>query len=216
MKKKEREHLKEDPFANFIQLVIEKFHKLKREIMIILGTLGIITVIIIAILLLRSSTISKDNKIYSSALNIWNSTELTSDQKIEKLSSLKIGKGISSATTFYIASLQYEKGDYEKAKESLSKYKSGNKLLNDQKKLLESEILFAMKEEKKGMDILNQLLSDTKSEITKDFLLLRIAKINIKNGLVRSAKDNLNRLLSEFPQSIYQRDARQLMSKLSK
>ncbi|MCK5222122.1 MAG: hypothetical protein KAR14_11115, partial [Candidatus Aminicenantes bacterium] len=65
------------------------------------------------------------------------------------------------------------------------------------------------------LDILHQLLSDTKSEITKDFLLLKIAKINIKDGLDKSAKDNLNRLINEFPQSIYQREARALLSGLS-
>ncbi len=39
MKKKEREHLKEDPFANFIRLVIEKFNEFKREIIIIAGVM---------------------------------------------------------------------------------------------------------------------------------------------------------------------------------
>ncbi|MCK5004349.1 MAG: hypothetical protein KAS21_04640 [Candidatus Aminicenantes bacterium] len=215
MKRKEREHLKEDPFANFIQAVIEKFNDFKREILIVLGVMVIIVVVIIAVLLLRSGSVAKDNQNFASALDIWNSTTLTSDQKIEELSSLKTGKGISSAITFYLASLYFEKEDYLKAKEVLSGYKGSRKLLDDQKKLLDAELFISLKEGKKGLDILHQLLSDTKSEITKDFLLLKIAKINIKDGLDKSAKDNLNRLINEFPQSIYQREARALLSELS-
>jgi len=215
MKRKEREHLKEDPFANFIQTVLDKFNDFKREILIVLGVLVIIVVIIIAVLLLRSGSVAKDNQNFASALDIWKSTTLTSDQKIEELSSFKTDKGISSAITFYLASLYFEKEDYLTAKEALSGYKGGSKLLNDQKKLLDAELFISLKEGKKGLDILHQLLSDTKSEITKDFLLLKIAKINIKDGLDKSAKDNLNRLINEFPQSIYQREARTLLSGLS-
>ncbi len=214
MKKKEREHLKEDPFANFIQLVIDKFNEFKREIVIISGVVVIIAIIIIAILLIRTGSISKDNNNFAAALEIWNSTTLTSEQKIEKLSEFKTGKGVSSAITFYLASLYYQKEDYIKAKEVLSGYNGDNKLLNDQKKLLDAEILIALKEEKRGLDIFHQLLSDSKSEISKDFLLLRIAKINLKDGMTKSAKDNLNRLVNEFPESIYQREARELMSGL--
>ncbi len=216
MKRKEREHLKEDPFQNFIQLVIEKFNDFKREISIVLGVLVIIGVAIIAILLIRSGSVSKDNQNFASALDIWNSSTLTSDQKIENLSSLKADKGISSAITFYLASLHFEKEDYLKAKEVLSTYKGSSKLLDDQKKLLDAELLISLKEGKKGMDILHQLLSDNKSEITKDFLLLKIAKIYLRDGLDKSAKDNLNRLVNEFPQSIYQQEARTLLSGLSR
>ncbi len=215
MKRKEREHLKEDPFANFIQLVIEKFEKFRREIFIISGVLVVIVLIIIAVLLLRSGSISKDNQNFASALEIWNSTTMTSDQKIEELSSLKKDKGISSVITFYMASLYYEKEDFLKAKEVLSEYKGNNKLLDDQKKLLDAELYIALKEVKKGLDILHQLLSDSRSEITKDFLLLRIAKINIKEGLKKSAKENLIRLMNQFPQSIYTREAQVLLSGFS-
>ena len=215
MKKKEREHLKEDPFANFIQLVIEKFNEFKKEIMIIAGVTVIIVIVIIAILLLRTGSISKDNNNFAAALEVWNSKALTSEQKIEKLSEFKAGKGVSSAITFYLASLHYQKEDYIKAKEVLSGYNGGNKLLDDQKKLLDAELLIALKEGKRGMDIFHQLLSDSKSEISKDFLLLRIAKINLKDGMTKSAKDNLNRLVNEFPESIYQREARALMSDLA-
>lgn len=215
MKKSEREHLKEDPFANFIQATIDKFNDYKREILIIMGVLVLIAIIIIAVLLVRSGSISKDNQNFASALEIWNSVTMTSDQKIEELSTLKTDKGISSAITFYIASLYYEKEDYIRAKETLSGYRGSSKLLDDQKKLLDAEILISLTERKRGLDILHQLLSDTKSEITKDFLLLRISKINIEDKLYKSAKDNLNRLINEFPQSVYQREARELSTGLS-
>lgn len=214
MKKKEREHLKEDPFANFINLVIDKFNEFKREIMIIGSVLVIVVVILIAVLLLRSGSISRDNANFASALEIWNSATMTADQKIDELSRLKKGKGVSSAVTFYLASLHYQKEDYLKAKEILADYSGGSKLMDDQKKLLDAELLLALNEGKRALDTMHQLLSDSRSEISKDYLLLRISKLNIKDGMVKSAKDNLNRMFREFPQSIYLREARELMNGL--
>ncbi len=216
MKKKEREHLKEDPFANFIQSVLDIFQDFKKEIITITGVLILIVIIIITVLMLRSGSIDKDNIALSSAIEIWNSSSMTTGEKIEKLSELKKGKGLSSSAIFYTASLYYKLGEYEKAKDVLSEYRNGSiKLMNDQKKLLEAEILIALNEGKTGLDIFQKLLSDSKSEISKDFLLLKIAKINIKDGLKKSARENLNRLMNEFPQSIFSREAGELLSGLS-
>lgn len=215
MKRKEREHLKEDPFANFIEIVIEKFRGFKKEILTVLGVVAVITILIIVILVIRSGSVEKENKIFASALEIKNSSTFSVDEKIEKLSALKLKKGISSSVSFFLASLYYEKGDIDKAGKTLSEFKGTNvKLIKDEKKMLEADILLAGKENKKGLDILHKLLSDSRSEISKDFLLLKISKIHLKLGTSESAKENLTRLLNDYPQSVFQREANQLLNEI--
>ncbi|MEN8152939.1 MAG: tetratricopeptide repeat protein [Acidobacteriota bacterium] len=216
MKRKEREHLKEDPFAIFIESVIEKFREYKKEILIVFGVILVIAAMLIVILLLRSGSVEKDNKTFASALEIKNSSTFSIDEKIEKLSALELKKGISSSISFFLASLYYEKGDLEKAEKTLAQFKGTNvKLVEDGKKLLDADLHLSRKENKKGLDILHKLLSDSKSEISKDFLLLKISRIHIKMGTTESAKENLTRLLSEYPQSIFQREASQLLNELN-
>ena len=88
------------------------------------------------------------------------------------------------------------------------------KLINDQKKMLEAEILNSSGKEREAIDILNKLLADGKSEIAKDFLLMRIAKIQMYAGQEKSAGDNLNKLVNEFPESVYAQDARNMLNLL--
>lgn len=215
MKRKEREHLKEDPFANFIESVIDKFREFKKEILTVIGVIAAIVIILIVILVIRSGSVEKDNRIFASALEIKNSSTFSIDEKIEKLSILKLKKGISSSVSFFLASLYFEKGDIDSAKKTLAEFKGTNvKLIKDEKKLLEADILLAGKEDKKGLDILHKLLSDSKSEISKDFLLLKISKIHLKLGTKESAKENLVRLLTEYPQSVFQREANQLLNEI--
>jgi len=215
MKKKERAHLKEDPFINLFEKVIDKIRQFKREILFALGICLALGIIILIIIFFKSQSISNDNQLYSRALEIKNSTTLDSDQKIKELSQLENRSGISSAIHLFIASLYFENGEFKKAEETLSNFRSSPlKIVNDQKKLLEAEILAASDQEREAIDILNKILSDGKSELAKDFILLKIARIQIRVNQNQSAITQLNKLVSEFPQSVYADEARTLLQNL--
>ena len=212
MKKKERAHLKEDPFINFIEKIVGKIRKFKREILFAVSICAVLAIIILIIVLFKSQSISRENQLYARALTIKNSENLDIDQKISQLKQLKNKKGISAASRLLIASLYFRKGDFKKAKETLDTFSGSElKLINDQKKLLEAEILNAINQEREAIDKLNKLLADGKSEIAKDFILLRIAKIQIGADQEKSAATNLNKLVSEFPESLYAREASTLL-----
>jgi len=215
MKKKERAHLKEDPFINFIEKVIDKIKQFKKEIYFALGIILALAIILLVIIFFKSRSISADNKLFSQALEIKNSSALNREQKIDELSKLKNRSGISSAIQLYIASLYFEKGDFESAKENLDKFRTSHlKVINDQKKLLEAETLAAMDKEREAIDILNKLLSDGKSELAKDFVLLKLARIQIQGNQIQAALTQLQKLTDEFPQSVYAEEARTLIEKL--
>ena len=83
-------------------------------------------------------------------------------------------------------------------------------IINDQKLLLEAQILGASEREREALDLLNQLLADSGSEVAKDYVLLLMAQFQFKARQLDSARDTLERLLEEFPLSAFTSRARQL------
>ena len=174
-----------------------------------------IAAIVLVVLFLQSSSVSSENRLYSEALKIQSSETLSLDQKIEKLSQLDNKKGISSSIKLSLAALYFEKGDMEKAKEVLNQFPGSKfKLINDKKKLLEAEILNTSGKGKEALDQLYKLFSDPKSEIAKDFILLKMAQIQEKAEQFDTATANLEKITEDYPQSLYSRDAQELLSKI--
>lgn len=215
MKKKEREHLKEDPFQLFIENAFEFLQKFKKEIFIGVAALAGIVIIILLVAFFRSSSISTDNRLFSEAIAIQDSSTLSLDQKIEQLNRLNSKSGISADIKIDLAALYIEKGDVAKAKEILDKF-SGSKIriINDKKIELEAEILNVEGKGKEALDILYNLYSDPKSEITKDFLLLKMARIQANTGQIDTAVANLKKLSEDYPQSVYNGEAQRLLNEI--
>jgi predicted negative regulator of RcsB-dependent stress response len=215
MKKKERAHLKEDPFINFIEGILDTLKKFKKELLIGLGVFIAIIALALIIMFFKSRSASQENQLYTRALDIQNSATLSLQQKISGLNDIKPRKGISSAINIFLATLHFENGEYQKAQAIIERSPTSQlKLVNDQKEFLEAEILNASAKEREAIDIMNKILADGKSEIPKDFILLRIAKIQLKSGQKKSAASTLERLTSEYPDSYYSGEAGTLLQSL--
>lgn len=217
MKKKEREHLKDDPFKDFIEKVWGLLQKFRKMIYIGLGAIVAVVVIVLLVMVIKSSIAASENRIYSQAISIKNDESLTIDQKIDKLAKLKFKSGVSASVPLFLATLYFEKGDLTKAEQILKGFPgSGSHLLNGEKQLLEAEILSASDKSKEALNILNILFTDPKSEVPKDYTLLKMAKIQVKNGQTETAVANLSKLTEEYPQSFYGTEARNLLKELEK
>jgi predicted negative regulator of RcsB-dependent stress response len=215
MKRKEREHLKEDPFQQFITTALEILRKYKKEIFLGIAAAVVVVLILVVMAIIQSYSISAENKLYAQAVNIKNDGNLNVEQKIEQLGQLESKGGISASIKLLLASLYFEKGDMQKSKEILDNFPSSKiKLLNDQKKVLEADILISSNKQNEALEILNQLLNDPRSEIGKDFILLKMARIQAKTEQTETAVANLNKIIDEYPQSVYNYDARNLLNEL--
>ena len=215
MKKKEREHLKEDPFINFIENVLAKLRQYKREISLAGGLIVAVAVVIAVILFFRSQSLGRENQIYTEALAIRNSATLTDEDKIAELTRLETRKGISAAGKLMLAALHFERGEMEKAGEVLDQMPSSNvKLIEQQREVLRADILASSQQDQEALGILNKLLADSTPEIAKDFLLLKIAVIQLRSGQNGAAADNLNQLIADYPGSLYTREAQTLLEGL--
>lgn len=215
MKRKEREHLKEDPFQQFITTALEILRKYKKEIFLGIAAAVVVVLILVVIAIIQSYSISAENKLYAQALNIKNNENLSIEQKIEQIGQLESKGGISTSIKLLLASLYFEKGDMQKSKESLDNFTTSKiKLLNDQKKLLEADILISSDKQNEALEILNQLLNDPRSEISKDFILLKMARVQAKTEKTQTAVANLNKIIDDYPQSVYNFEARNLLNEL--
>jgi TolA-binding protein len=60
------------------------------------------------------------------------------------------------------------------------------------------------------------MLDDPGSEIAKDFILLKMARVQAKTEQTETAVANLNKIIDEYPRSEYSSEARNLLSELEK
>jgi predicted negative regulator of RcsB-dependent stress response len=215
MKRKEREHLKEDPFQQFIQQALAFLKQYQKLIYIGVGAVVAAGVIIAALIVIQFLSVGSENRLYAEALKIKNDDTLSVEQKIENLGQLHNKGGISAAVKLFLASLYFEKGDLEKSKEALKDFSSSKyKLINDQKMLLEANILIASNKTKEALELLNQLVSSPQSEVAKDFILLKMARIQVRMDQEEAAVNNLKKITDEYPQSFYSYEARRLLNEL--
>ncbi len=215
MKKKEREHLKEDPFQVFIQKVLAFMKDYKKEIYAGLIAVAAAIAVIFIVDFIRTGSISSENERLSAALVIEQNDKLSVDEKIEQLSQLESKRGISATIRMNLASLYFQKGDLAKTKEILANFDGSKyRAISDKKALLEAEILYAEGKQKEAVDQLYKIFADGNSEIAKDFLLLRMARIQAKADQLDQAKENLKKITEDFPQSAYRFEAQTLLTKL--
>ena len=67
MKRKEREHLKEDPFQQFIAKAMELLKTYKKEIFIGIAAVAAVAVIIVVMLIIQHFSVLAENKLYAQA-----------------------------------------------------------------------------------------------------------------------------------------------------
>ncbi len=214
MKRKEREHLKEDPFVEFIEKVLEKIRDYKKQILIATLIIVLLFITIITIVLINNHFVTKQNQALEKAMIIISNQDLSIDNKIKELQKIEYSNGIAQAIDLQIASLFYEKNDFDNSLKYIEKISDTNKLLFDQKRLLKAQISYSKGEIQKAIELLNLLLSESESELNKDLVLYKLANYQIKQKLYDKAKSNLKKIISEFPYSFYREKASELLMKL--
>ena len=215
MKHQERVHLRGDPLLHFFEKALVFFQKYKREI--VWGAGGIALVIVIALLLMyfQGSSVANENKLLARGLEIKNSSGLSVDEKIGQLKSLQLKKGVSSVVGLYLAQLYVEKGDYPNALDALRGAPSGRiRIVNDQKRLLEVQILQFEGKSKEAEDMLTIMLSDSRTEVARDFILFQLAKLQARGGHKQEAVSTLQRMMADFPNSMFAMEAKNLLDSL--
>ncbi len=213
MKKKEKEHLKADPFVHFFEQTLAFFKNNRRLILAGAGIALLLLIILMVVFFFTNLSAAAENRLYTSAYSIRSDTAMGIDQKIAKLKELNFKKGISSAGRLFLAALYYEKGDLVSAEKTLSQY-SGSRIaiINDQKKTLQAQVLAAGGKNKEAIDLLKRMVDDKETAMGKDIVILMLAKMQTKNQLREEAVASLKRIVSEYPDTPSAQEAQTLLS----
>ena len=213
MKRKEKEHLKADPFVHFVEKAITLINNNRRLILVGAGTVLLLVIVLLAVLFFTNLSAAGDNKLYASAFSIRSNTNMSIDQKIAKLQELKFKKGISSVGPLFIAALYYEKGDLPSAEKSLQQYSGSHiAIINDQKKTLEAQVLAANGKSQEALNLLKTMLDDKQTQMGKELIIMMLAKIQSKNLRREEAVSSLKRIISEYPNTPSANEAQTLLS----
>lgn len=199
MKKKEKEHLKADPFVHFFEKAFA-FVKINRRLLMVGAAAALLIVLsLVAVFLFRNLSSSGENKLYAEAFRVRHDAKMTVEQKIAGLQGMKFRNGISASGRLFLAALLYEKGDLAKA-ESVLLAMPGSRvaLLNDEKHLLYAQVLVASGKGSEAEAVLNRLLTDKKTVMAKEIVLLQLARMQLKGKRNAEAAATLQRVLSEY------------------
>jgi tetratricopeptide (TPR) repeat protein len=215
MKHLERVHLREDPLLHFFEKALVFFQKYKKGIVWGAGGVALVVVIASLLMVLQGSSVANENKLLARGLEIRNSSGLSIDEKIGQLKNIRLKKGVSSVVGLYVAQLYVEKGDYPKALDALRGSPSGRiRIVNDQKQLLEAQILQFDGKSKEAEDMLTIMLSDSRTEVARDYILLQLAKLQAQGGHKQEAVSTLQRMMADFPNSMFAMEAKNLLDSL--
>jgi predicted negative regulator of RcsB-dependent stress response len=213
MKRKEKEHLKADPFVHFFEQALTFFKNNRSLLLVGAGITLLLVIVLLTVFFFTNLSAAGENKLYASAYSIRSDTGMSIDQKISKLQELKFKKGISSVGQLFIANLYYEKGDLPNAEKTLQQY-SGSRIaiINDQKKILEAQVLAAGGKTQQALNLLNQMLADKRTQMGKELIILMLAKIQTKSLHREEAVSSLKRIISEYPNTSSANEAQTILS----
>ncbi|MDD8012078.1 MAG: hypothetical protein PHX05_01190 [Acidobacteriota bacterium] len=213
MKKKEKEHLKADPFVHFMQQALAFFKSYRRPLLIGAGVVALAAVILLAVFLFNNMSSSGENRRYAEAFRIQHDEKMGVEQKIAALQGMKFGRGISAAGHLFLAALYYQKGDLQKAETVLAAMaKSRVALVNDEKHALLAQVLAAGGKGAEARGELERLLANKNTAMAKELVLMQLAKLNIRDKRNDEAIATLKRILAEFAETPSAVEARALVS----
>jgi len=215
MKKKEKNHLKADPFVHFFEKAFTFFKNNRRLIFLGAAAVALVTLMLLAALLFRNLSSSGENKLYAEAFRIHTDQKMTVEQKIAKLQVMKFKNGISAGGRLFLAALYFEKGDMASAESALAAMpKSRVALLNDEKHLLHAQVLAARGKTTDAEAMLNRMLTNKKTTVAREAVLLQLAKLQIKTQRNDEAAAVLKRILSEHANTPGAMEAQNLLATL--
>jgi len=212
MKRKEKEHLKADPFVHFFEKALTFYKANRRLIFLGAGAVALVAIVLLAVFLFQNLSSSGENKAYAAAYRVQSSPDLSVDQKIAKLQGMKFRNGISAAGRLFLASLLYEKGDLAQAESVLKEMPNSRvAMVNDEKRTLTAQVLAAAGKKAEAEAVLEGMLTDKRTAMAKEIILLQLAKMRIRNQRNEEAAAALKRILSEYPDTPSASEAQTLL-----
>jgi len=214
MKRKFKRQLKEDEFVSTITKVVDFAQKRVRELIALAALLVIAALVFVGVRLIKAQNIKKESRLLSDIITLHE--ELSEKpENVAKLEELA-GKGKFSRVAYlFLASHWVEKGDLDRAQETLQKASGGEKdLFYFQAKDLQAQIHIKRKEYDQAIEIYKEIAEENPDQYTLDAVLFRQAEALEQKGETAQALALYRKVQEDFPQTFFGYDASQKVRKL--
>ena len=214
MKRKFKRQLKEDEFVSTITKVVEFAQKRTRELVALATIIVIAVLVFVGVRLIKAQNIKKESRLLSDIITLHEELG-EKPENVAKLENLA-GKGKFSRVAYlFLSSHWVEKGDLDKAQETLKKASGGEKdLFYFQAQDLQAQIHIKRKEYDQAIEIYKKIKEESPDQYTLDAILFRQAEALEQKGETEEALALYKKVQEDFPQTFFGYDASQKVRKL--
>lgn len=214
MKRIKRKQLKKDELITTVGKIINFVKKRARELIAV----GVVIVLVILIFagarLIKIQNVKKESRLLAQILKLDSELDENSEN-IENLKKLASKGKFSRLAYLRLASYWVEKGDFDKAEQSLLKVAQGERdIFYYQAQDLLAQIYIKRKDFDKAIDIYKKIEEENPKEYTLDAVLFHKAEALEQKGDIEEALSLYKKVQEEFPQTYFAYDASQKVSKL--
>jgi len=214
MKRLKRKQLKEDEFVTTVGKIVNFAKKRVRELIVLIVVIVLVILIFVGARLIKIQNIKKESRLLGQILEL--RAEL--DENPEKVGELEklADKGKFSRLAYLgLASYWVEKGDSDKAEESLQEITKGKKdIFYYQAQDLLAQIHMKRKDFDKALEIYKKIEEEKPKEYAMDAILFRQAEALEQKGDIEEALILYKKIQEEYPQTYFGYDAAQRIEKL--
>jgi len=214
MKRKMKRQLKEDEFVSTITKVFQFAQKRSRELIALVVVVIIVILVFVGVRLIKAQNIKKESRMLSEIMALHAELE-ENPENVAKLEELA-GKGKFSRVAYLLLATHWvEKGDLDKAEDSLQKVSEGTKdIFYYQAQDLWGQIYLKRKEYDKAIEIYKKIEKEGPDHYTLDAVLFRQAEALEQKGNIEEALALYKKVQEDYPQTFFGYDATQKVRKL--
>ena len=214
MKKKLKQRLKTDEFANLINKVIEFLRKNQKELLIGAAALAFIALVFVSVKYVQGIQAQKQSRLLGQILAL--EEELAEDPaKLLELEKLGSGSKFGRLAFVKAAAYSFETGDADRALEALQQVPDSRKdLVYYQSRDLMGQIYLHQKRYDDALAVFESMERETPKDYAMDIVLFRKAQVLAARNDIDLAIAAYKQLQEDFPGSYFGYEATREVQKL--
>lgn len=213
MKRKEREHLKDDPLMDLVKQISEKARPHRKA----LTFAGL--ALVVALLGLwgfqawAEHRLAADNEAFARATLLLGAQDKSTSEKIEGLKAIGVHGPLTATLPLHIATLYFHEGEFDTALKFLEESDlPAKEPFRSRQSILLARIQAAKGDAEKAISTLQGLLGTDEPSTNAPEIMLALGQTQLRAGHADEAKTTLDKLVADHPATMAALQARQLLN----
>jgi predicted negative regulator of RcsB-dependent stress response len=214
MKRKERRKLKTNELSDFLNKVYDLAKKRAKEIGYAIGVIVIVFLVFLVSRYFKARNLQEQSRLLA-RINEVNQDLDENPQRIDELKDLAGKEKFARMGYIYIARYDIEKGELDKALNSLENIPASKKdIIYYQSQLLKADIYHRKKELDRALEIYQKIEDEKPDYFALDVVLFKKAEIIAEKGDKDKALELYKSLSEDYPQTYYGYESYQKIEQL--